>query len=98
MQLLSETDLQLVDALQVNPRASWNAIAAPLGISALTAARRWQALSSDGLAWTEATLGPQLFHGVFVEFACRPGTAHIVADALAEMPDVVTIGRMAGEF
>lgn len=98
MRALSETDLELVDALQVNPRASWNAVAAPLGVSALTASRRWKALTADGLAWSEATPGPQLFRGVFLELACRPGTADAVVHALNEMPDVVTVGRLAGEF
>lgn len=97
MKALSETDLELVDALQVNPRAGWDAVAAPLGVSAVTASRRWHALVAGGLAWSEATPGPQLFRGVFVELACRPGTVDVVAAELTEMPDVVTVGRMAGE-
>lgn len=98
MDALSETDLELVDALQVNPRAAWNAVAEPLGVSALTASRRWNALTSTGLAWSEATPGPQLFRGVFVELACRPGSTDAIIGELCEMPDMVTVGRLAGDF
>ena len=98
MELVTERDLELVDALQVNPRASWATIGATLGISALTASRRWQALRTAGIAWTGSTMGPELFRGAFVEMACKPDTTAAVVDALNGMPDVLTVGRTVGRY
>jgi len=98
LNVLSEDDLELVDALQVNPRASWAAVGAALGRSAVTVARRWNALSAGGAAWTGATVGPDLFRGMFIELGCRPGTVDAVTAALVGMPDVLTVGRTIGEF
>ncbi len=95
---LTERDLELVDAVQVNPRAGWSAIAGPLGFSAVTAARRWAALAAGGAVWTGAVMGPLLFRGAVVEFACRPGAIAPLIDALNAMPDVLTVGRTVGEF
>ena len=95
---LTERDLELVDAVQVNPRAGWSAIAEPLGFSAVTAARRWAALAAAGAVWTGAVMGPLLFRGAVLEFACRPGSVDALVDALNAMPDVLTVGRTAGEF
>jgi DNA-binding Lrp family transcriptional regulator len=98
MELVTEGDLELVDALQINPTASWTKIGAILGISALTAARRWRKLEEAGIAWTGATMGPELFRGAFVELACHPGTVDAVIAVLNEMPDVITVGRTVGDF
>ncbi|WP_410595659.1 Lrp/AsnC family transcriptional regulator [Amycolatopsis sp. lyj-23] len=95
---LTERDLELVDAVQVNPRAGWSSIAEPLGFSAVTAARRWAALAAEGAVWTGAVMGPLLFRGAVLEFACHPGSIDPLIDALNAMPDVLTVGRTAGEF
>ncbi|WP_410567313.1 winged helix-turn-helix transcriptional regulator [Amycolatopsis sp. cmx-4-61] len=95
---LTERDLELVDAVQINPRAGWSAIARPLGISAVTAARRWAALVAEGAVWTGAVMGPLLFRGAVLEFACRPAAVDSLVDALNAMPDVLTVGRTVGEF
>jgi len=95
---LTERDLELVDAVQVNPRAGWSAIARPLGFSAVTAARRWAALAAEGAVWTGAVMGPVLFRGAVLEFACRPAAVDLLIDALNAMPDVLTVGRTVGEF
>ncbi len=94
---MTERDLELVDAVQANPRAAWSAIAEPLGFSAVTAARRWAALAAEGAVWTGAVMGPVLFRGAVVELACRPDAVADLVNALAAMPDVLTVGRTAGE-
>ena len=98
MDEVTEGDLELVDALQVNPRASWATVAATLGTSAATASRRWAALCARGVAWTGSTMGPELFRGAFVEITCRPGTTDAVVAALGAMPDVLTVGRTVGRY
>jgi len=41
---LSEADLALVNALQVQPRASWSLIGKALGVGPVTVARHWERL------------------------------------------------------
>lgn len=94
---LSETDLALVDAVQVNPRASWSVIGATLGISGVTAGRRWRTLAARGLVWTGSVMGPRLFRGGVLEVSCRPGTAEAVLSVLVEMPGVFTVARTTGD-
>jgi DNA-binding Lrp family transcriptional regulator len=98
LDVIREADLELVDAVQVNPRASWSAIGAALGISPLTAARRWHTLCDQGIAWSGSTMGPALFRGAFVELSCRPSATEDVLARLHAMPDVLTVGRTAGDF
>ncbi len=49
-----ELDLQLINVLQVHPRARCSHVAPILGISASACATRWKRLRGDGLAWTTA--------------------------------------------
>ncbi|KAF2777014.1 hypothetical protein STPH1_1673 [Streptomyces sp. OM5714] len=51
----------LVDALQLQPRASWTDLGRVLGVNASTVARRWERLSSSGLAWMAAYPHPADF-------------------------------------
>ncbi|MDA3627545.1 Lrp/AsnC family transcriptional regulator [Saccharopolyspora sp. WRP15-2] len=96
--VLDEVDLALVDALQINPRASWTALAEVLELAPITLARRWQRLTDAGAAWTTVALGNSASRGATVEFACAPGTATEVAEQLAELPHVITVGVTTGEY
>ncbi|MDH6576360.1 NAD kinase [Kitasatospora sp. MAP5-34] len=51
---VDELDLALVNALQLQPRAPWSLLGQTLGISPVTAARRWRRLSEAGIAWVTA--------------------------------------------
>lgn len=46
-----EVDLKIVNCLQLHPRASWTLVGEALDIDPVTVARRWQRLSSTGIAW-----------------------------------------------
>ncbi|TSB28365.1 Lrp/AsnC family transcriptional regulator [Streptomyces sp. NBC_01525] len=96
--MLEEVDLALVDALQINPRASWTTLAEVLELAPITLARRWQRLTDDGAAWITVALGNSLSKGAIVEFSCAPGTATQVAERLAELPHVITVGVTTGEY
>ena len=98
MDLLSEEDLALIDALQINPRASWEQLGTAVGLSAISVARRWRRLNGAGLAWSGATLGPALLRGAFIELSCAPGSAAEIAETLCERPEVITVGRSLGDF
>jgi len=97
-ELISESDLELIDALQINPRASWRDIGAAIGVSALTAGRRWSGLRNAGLAWTNSTAGPELSRGMILELACPPGMTDQVVRELVSIPDVMTVGHLTGEY
>jgi DNA-binding Lrp family transcriptional regulator len=96
--LPDETDSELVDALQINSRASWATVARAVDSSALTLSRRWQKLVESGLAWSTIALSPQSSLGALVEVRCLPSQELAVANRLAQRPDVITVGVTTGDF
>ena len=95
---LGEADLALVEALQMCPRAPWTRIAAAIGVDATTAARRWERLSSAGLAWLTAyQTVPALIIG-YVELACRPDALAGLTEQLCGWPCVFSLERTSGPY
>ncbi|MFF4991473.1 Lrp/AsnC family transcriptional regulator [Streptosporangium saharense] len=98
--LLSEADLGLIDALQINPRASWVEVGAATGTDPVTAARRWQRLTASGEAWTTVALGRRQMNAMnmaFLEIDCAAGAAVEVADALAAAGHLITVQHVAAD-
>lgn len=93
---LSETDLALVEALQVAPRAPWTRIAAAVGVDATTAARRWNWLTGQGLAWMTAYASLPGMPVAYIDVACRPERLLAVSARLSASPHVFSIERTAG--
>lgn len=98
--VLSETDLAIVHALQVAPRASWQRIGDVVGVDPGTASRRWSRLQEERLAWltiwpAPVTLAPR-FDAALVRLRCRPGHARDVAVAAGELSWVGTVDLTAG--
>ncbi|MFF1919286.1 Lrp/AsnC family transcriptional regulator [Streptomyces sp. NPDC058221] len=96
---LSELDLAIVNALQISPRGEWSRIGAALGITGATAARHWERLTREGLAWIATMPGPR--------FADDGTTAHVflsaepkyhvaLAERLCEEPVAATVARVTG--
>lgn len=94
----SELDLELVDALQSSPRATWTQLGRALGIDATTAARRWERLRTQGLAWVTAYETPHNATVAYVEVRCRPRQFDSVSHALTQLPWVLSIDETAGDF
>ncbi|CAM5331601.1 Lrp/AsnC family transcriptional regulator OS=Streptomyces alboniger OX=132473 GN=CP975_32165 PE=4 SV=1 [Streptomyces alboniger] len=94
----SELDLALVDALQSAPRATWTQLGRALDIDATTAARRWERLRSEGLAWVTAYERPHAATVAFVEVRCRPREFDTISRALTRLPWVISVEEMAGDF
>jgi DNA-binding Lrp family transcriptional regulator len=97
--VLSYDDRALIGALQVAPRASWTDVGQALGISGVTAARRWKRLSSDGTAWV--TAAPGMVRSAqqclaYVEIDCAPARRTEVATELAQRECVVTVEITTG--
>ncbi|AUG75019.1 AsnC family transcriptional regulator [Kitasatospora sp. MMS16-BH015] len=97
--MIDELDFALVDALRVDPRAPWSALAAPLGVDPATLSRRWARLSAQGDAWV--TCYPAADHfdpgrTALVEVECRAGTATAAAEELAGDGRAVSIEVVTG--
>ena len=99
VKLLSEDELGLIHALQLQPRASWTDLGRALGVDPVTVARRWGRLTERGEAWVNLSAGPRLFEQIctaFVEIDCVATAGAAVADALVSHPYVLTLERTAG--
>ena len=97
--MISRDDAQLIDALQIAPRAPWAAVGEHLGISPVTAAKRWQRLTEDGVAWVTVAPGmaphrPQCF--AYVEITCHPRMRLAVAETIARHTLAVTVEVVTG--
>lgn len=99
--VLSETDLALVSALQVAPRAPWSAIGRAVGVDPVTAARRWGRLQEERLAWfVVRPSAEQLAPGrdaMLIMLRTRPGTQVAVAQRLVEVREAYAVDLLAGD-
>ncbi|WP_377273539.1 Lrp/AsnC family transcriptional regulator [Peterkaempfera sp. SMS 1(5)a] len=97
---VDEADLELIHALQVDPRATWTTLGKVLRAAPVTVARRWQRLQNSGLAWVTCVAGPAA-HGDFcmayAEIACHPGRLAEVSSALAAEPAVRYVHHLTGD-
>ncbi|MEU1144731.1 Lrp/AsnC family transcriptional regulator [Streptomyces sp. NPDC005863] len=89
-------DRRIVNALQIEPRASWAKVGAVLGVDAVTVSRRWARLRAAGLAWVTAyEPGPGPGRLAVVEMECA-GHPLAVAEALVDDPQCLTIDVASG--
>ncbi|MFF5476444.1 Lrp/AsnC family transcriptional regulator [Streptomyces sp. NPDC012935] len=96
--IFDELDLQLLDALEVNARASFARLGDVLGVSDQTVARRYRRLCAEGglrvVAVRDAVrLGQDQWT---LRLRCVPDSAQAIADALAKRPDTSWIGIASG--
>lgn len=94
-EILSEVDLALVHALQVDPRAPWARIAQVIGVDAATVARRWAAIAESRTAWFSVWPTPERHAGLSA--AALVLVSGAVSDGDAEqwcaLPWVLTVER-----
>ena len=96
---LTENDLELVNALQLAPRASWSDLSVILGVHATTLARRWEHITNAGLARISIAPGPGMaaqMEMAFIELTCRNSQVIQVADELFKDHRTMTIQFIAG--
>ncbi|MET9660315.1 Lrp/AsnC family transcriptional regulator [Streptomyces sp. NPDC006510] len=92
-------DLKLVHALYVDGRASFRRIAAVLGVSEQTVARRYRRLRETGAVRVVGRLDPRyLGHAEewVMRLRCAPSATLAVAQALAQRPDTYRIRLASG--
>ncbi|MFC8676986.1 Lrp/AsnC family transcriptional regulator [Streptomyces griseorubiginosus] len=96
--VLDPLDLKLLHALQLDGRAPFNRIAAVLGVSDHTVARRYRRLrDSVRLRVLGVTDGSRLGRDTWiVRLRCTPDIAPQLADALARRPDTAYLGLISG--
>lgn len=95
--MLDRIDYQIVHALMVDGRAPFSRVAAVLGVSEQTVARRWRRLRADGVARVLGLTQPGSDQPRwFVRVRVQPAAAGAVADALARRPDVSWVSLSAG--
>ena len=95
----NDEDKALITALQVVPRGPWSDIGEALGVSGVTAARRWERISASGVAWVTAAPGMARRAEqcvAYVEVDCLPGSRLAVADEIARHELVVTVEITTG--
>ncbi|MEV6220493.1 Lrp/AsnC family transcriptional regulator [Nocardia fluminea] len=97
---LDEIELQVVNALQLHPRAPWNLIASVLGVDPVTVARRWERLAGVGLVWISVYPGTPWdwdVVGANIYVRCTAGKAGAVAETLLDDHRVATIEHITGD-
>jgi DNA-binding Lrp family transcriptional regulator len=95
---VDELDIALLDALHLNPLASFEELGTVLEVSPVTAARRWRRLLSTGRAWVSSAPGPQLpMKAAVFEAECQPGAAPAVAREFASIPQVFSVNITTGK-
>jgi len=94
---VDELDVALLDALHVNPLASFEELGKVLDVSPVTAGRRWRRLESTGRAWVSSAIGPRLpVRAALFEAECKPGSAQSVANEFAARPQVFSVNITTG--
>ncbi|GHB33706.1 AsnC family transcriptional regulator [Streptomyces xanthochromogenes] len=95
---LSEEELALAHALQINGRASFREIADALGVSDQTAARRWSRLQSAGKLRVLGLTDPQRVGDSpwIVRVRCTPDAAASIGEVLARRPDTSWVNLSSG--
>ncbi|GAA1496733.1 Lrp/AsnC family transcriptional regulator [Paeniglutamicibacter kerguelensis] len=97
--MISELDLEIVNALQVNPRADWARVADALGLSAPTVARHWNVLAEQGLAWITPAPGPRypsVGWSAFIYVSSVPAELDAIVSRLCAEPAFGTVSLVSG--
>lgn len=98
---IDELDMQLIEKLAKNSRASFRKIAGELEVSTDTVARRYKKLEQNGIIKSIIQINPIKlgYHALFkldLSFTSQTDTSTIV-ERLANIPDVVMITRASGD-
>ncbi|TVU59468.1 Lrp/AsnC family transcriptional regulator [Paenarthrobacter nitroguajacolicus] len=97
--MISELDLEIVNALQINPRAEWSRIADALGLSGPTVARRWNALAAQGQAWITPAPGQRYLSSgwsAFIHLSSVPSDSEALIEHLCAEPAFGTVSLVTG--
>jgi DNA-binding Lrp family transcriptional regulator len=96
--IIDGVDKQIIQALQIDPRAGFSRVGEVLGVSEQTVARRYRRLRGDGLLRVIGLVDPRSIGQTdwMVRVGCRPGGVLPLAEALARRDDVSWVTLSAG--
>lgn len=97
--MISEFDLEIINALQINPRADWSKVGDVLGLSGPTVARRWSGLAGQGLSWVTPSPGKRYLDSgwsAFIQLSCLPSETKALAERLCAEPAFGTVSLTSG--
>ncbi|WP_406284864.1 Lrp/AsnC family transcriptional regulator [Streptomyces sp. NBC_00209] len=92
-------DLRILHALELDARAPFSRIAAVLGVSDQTVARRFRALRAEGglrVVGVRCATSDEPFEHWLLRVRCAPEGATAIAEALAKRPDTAWVGLTSG--
>ncbi|WP_433172515.1 Lrp/AsnC family transcriptional regulator [Actinoallomurus sp. CA-150999] len=95
---LDRLDRKIIHALQVDGRVPFRRVAAVLGVSEQTVARRYRRLRWQGALRVVGMVDPHRLGGTewLVRIGCRPNAAHALAEAIARHPPATWVGLTSG--
>lgn len=91
---LDTIDRRLLNALQIEPRASWSELAPVVGVDAVTLGRRWERIRTEGIAWVTGLRN--LGQGALIEIECEPARLVAAAETLARDPSLIVLDETSG--
>ncbi|QTG81686.1 Lrp/AsnC family transcriptional regulator [Arthrobacter crystallopoietes] len=91
-----ETDLKIINALQIEPRLPWTSLAKVIGVDSVTLSRRWDRISADGAAWITAMATGHYRSIALVEVQCHPGQVLTTAKQASLDPAIHSIDLTSG--
>lgn len=96
----ADLDLQILSAVQLNPRISWTRLAAILSVDASTISRRWTRMQEARTVWTTCFASPRPVGAhlkyAFIELSCAPGRRQEIIDVLTEERRVYSVNCTSG--
>lgn len=94
---LEAADLQIIRALQIDPRVPFATMASVLGMSEPTVSRRYARMRRTGLLRITGAVDPGALGQSqwTVRLRCRPGSGAAIAEALADRDDVSWVALSA---
>jgi DNA-binding Lrp family transcriptional regulator len=94
---LEAADLQIIRALQIDPRVPFATMASVLGMSEPTVSRRYARMRRTGLLRVTGAVDPGALGQSqwTVRLRCRPGSGAAIAEALADRDDVSWVALSA---
>ncbi|MGV0152177.1 Lrp/AsnC family transcriptional regulator [Rhodococcus sp. GB-02] len=96
--VIAESDLEIINALQLNPRASWTQLSSVLDMDSTTIARRWRRLVSNGHSWVNAVaIGRTHIFGYLLIRTTQDAVAD-VGERLRELACAYLLARTEGEY
>lgn len=97
--MISELDLEIINALQIDPRVDWSRVGEVLDLSGPTVARRWNALAEQGLAWVTPAPGHRYLSAgwsAFIQLSSVPSEHEALIRRLCEEPAFATVSMVSG--